>query len=53
MLAMADKYVGCARIHKSGVASMFADMADYLKDQFGGNSVPTYDDYRGDHSSVC
>ena len=24
---------------------MFADMADYLQDQFGGNSVPTYEDY--------
>lgn len=45
MLAMADKYVEGVPEYISLGSGMFADMADYLKDQFGGDSVPTYNDY--------
>ena len=45
MLDMADKYVDGVPEYISLGSGMFADMADYLKDQFGGSSVPTYEDY--------
>ena len=45
MLEMADKLVEGVPQYISLGSGMFADMADYLKDQFGGASVPTYDDY--------
>lgn len=45
MLEMADRYVEGVPQYISLGSGMFADMADYLKDQFGGSSVPTYDDY--------
>lgn len=45
MLNMADKYVEGTPEYISLGSGMFADMADYLKDQFGGSSVPTYEDY--------
>lgn len=45
MLEMADKLVEGVPQYISLGSGMFADMADYLKDQFGGSSVPTYDDY--------
>ena len=45
MLAMADKYVEGVPEYISLGSGMFADMVDYLKNQFGGNSVPTYEDY--------
>ena len=45
MLAMADKYIEGIPQYVSLGSGMFADMADYLKEQFGGNSVPTYSDY--------
>ena len=45
MLAMADKYIEGIPQYVSLGSGMFADMADYLKEQFGGNSVPTYRDY--------
>ena len=45
MLEMADKYVDGVPEYISLGSGMFADMADYLKDQFGGSSVPTYEDY--------
>lgn len=45
MIAMADKYIEGVPEYISLGSGMFADMADYLKNQFGGNSVPTYEDY--------
>lgn len=45
MLRMADKYVEGVPHYISLGSGMFADMADYLKEQFGGDSVPTYEDY--------
>ena len=45
MLEMADKYIDGVPEYISLGSGMFADMADYLKEQFGGDSVPTYDDY--------
>lgn len=45
MLAMADKYIEGVPEYISLGSGMFADMTDYLKEQFGGNSVPTYDNY--------
>lgn len=45
MLAMADKYVDDVPAYISLGSGMFAEMCDYLKDQFGGDSVPTYEDY--------
>ena len=45
MLEMADKYIDGVPQYISLGSGMFADMTDYLKDQFGGNSVPTYEDY--------
>lgn len=45
MLEMADRYVEGVPQYISLGSGMFADMADYLKDQFGGSSVPSYEDY--------
>ncbi len=45
MLEMADKYIDGVPQYISLGSGMFADMCDYLKNQFGGDSVPTYDDY--------
>ena len=45
MLEMADKLVEGVPQYISLGSGMFADMADYLKNQFGGSSVPTYEDY--------
>ncbi len=45
MLAMAEKYIDGVPEYISLGSGMFADMADYLKNQFGGTSVPTYMDY--------
>lgn len=45
MIAMAEKYIDGIPEYISLGSGMFADMADYLKNQFGGNSVPTYEDY--------
>lgn len=45
MLQMADKYVKGVPQYISLGSGMFADMCDYLKEQFGGSSVPSYEDY--------
>ena len=45
MIAMADKYIEGTPEYISLGSGMFADMPDFLKEQFGGDSVPTYDDY--------
>lgn len=45
MLEMADKLIEGVPQYISLGSGMFADMADYLKNQFGGSSVPTYEDY--------
>ena len=45
MLSMADKYIDGVPQYISLGSGMFADMDDYLKNQFGDGSVPTYEDY--------
>lgn len=45
MLHLADKLIDGIPEYISLGSGMFADMDDYLKEQFGGNNVPTYDDY--------
>lgn len=45
MLYVADKYVRGTPEYISLGSGMFADMADELKIQFGGENVPTYQDY--------
>lgn len=45
MLRMADKYIDGVPQYISLGSGMFADMADYLRNQFGGDGVPTYEDY--------
>ena len=45
MLRMADKYIDGVPEYISLGSGMFAEMADYLKEQFGGANVPTYEDY--------
>lgn len=45
MLNMADKYIDDVPQYISLGSGMFADMAEYLRNQFGGDSVPTYEDY--------
>lgn len=45
MLRMADKYVEGTPEYISLGSGMFAEMADYLKNQFDGASVPSYEDY--------
>lgn len=45
MLKMADRYISGIPKYISLGSGMFADMPEYLKAQFGGDSVPTYEDY--------
>lgn len=45
MLKAADEIIDGIPAYISLGSGMFAVMADYLKNQFGGNAVPTYDDY--------
>lgn len=45
MLRVADDIIDGTPVYISLGSGMFADMSDYLKDQFGGDSVPTYEDY--------
>ena len=45
MLDMADKYIDGTPEYISLGSGMFADMPEYLKQQFGGSNVPTYEDY--------
>lgn len=45
MIAMADRYIDGIPEYISLGSGMYADMPDFLKDQFGGLSVPTYQDY--------
>lgn len=45
MLNAADEIIDGIPQYISMGSGMFADMADYLKEQFGADSVPTYDDY--------
>ena len=45
MLDVADRYVAGVPEYISLGSGMFADMSDFLKEQFGGDSVPTYQDY--------
>jgi len=45
MLKAADDIIDGTPEYISLGSGMFADMTDYLKDQFGGSLVPDYDDY--------
>ena len=45
MLRVADKCIEGTPEYISLGSGMFAEMADYLKDQFGGATVPSYEDY--------
>lgn len=45
MLRMADEIIDGIPEYISLGSGMFADMSDYLKSQFGGANVPTYEDY--------
>lgn len=45
MLKAADEIIDGVPAYISLGSGMFADMADYLKKQFGGDVVPTYEDY--------
>lgn len=45
MIAMADKYIDGTPEYISLGSGMYADMPFFLKEQFGGDSVPTYEDY--------
>lgn len=45
MLSMADKYIDGIPEYISLGSGMYADMTDYLKSQFGGSTVPSYEDY--------
>lgn len=45
MIGMADKYIDGIPDYISLGSGMFADMPTFLRDQFGGGSVPTYKDY--------
>ena len=45
MLKAADDVIDGTPEYISLGSGMFADMVNYLKEQFGGNSVPTYEDY--------
>ena len=45
MLDIADKYIDGIPEYMSLGSGMFADMPEFLKEQFGGSSVPTYSDY--------
>lgn len=45
MLDIADKYIDGIPEYISLGSGMFADMPEFLKEQFGGSSIPTYSDY--------
>lgn len=45
MLEAADKYIEGTPQYISLGSGMFADMPEFLKNQFGGVNVPTYEDY--------
>lgn len=45
MIRLADKYLSDIPEYISLGSGMYADMPEFLKDQFGGDSVPTYQDY--------
>lgn len=45
MLRAADELIEGTPKYISLGSGMFADMPSYLKEQFGGNEVPTYNDY--------
>lgn len=45
MIELADKYIKGTPQYISLGSGMYADMPDFLKNQFGGNNVPTYIDY--------
>lgn len=45
MLKAADEIIDGIPEYISLGSGMFADMVDYLKNQFGGDAVPTYEDY--------
>lgn len=45
MLKAADEIIDGIPQYISMGSGMFAEMADYLKKQFGGDSVPNYEDY--------
>lgn len=45
MLKAADEIIDGIPAYISMGSGMYADMTDYLKNQFGGDAVPTYEDY--------
>ena len=45
MLDIADRYIEGIPEYISLGSGMYADMPDFLKNQFGGSEVPTYKDY--------
>lgn len=45
MLKAADDIIEGVPQYISLGSGMYADMAEYLRNQFGGDAVPTYDDY--------
>lgn len=45
MIEMTDKYINGTPKYISLGSGMYADMPEFLKNQFGGNTVPTYLDY--------
>lgn len=45
MLDLADRYIDGIPEYISLGSGMYADMPDFLKNQFGGKEVPTYSDY--------
>lgn len=45
MISMADKYMEVIPEYISLGSGMYADMPDFLRNQFGGDSVPTFQDY--------
>ena len=45
MIEIADKYIDGIPQYISLGSGMFADMPPFLKEQFGGDSVPSYKDY--------
>ena len=45
MLKAADDIIDGIPAYISLGSGMYAEMDDYLKKQFGGDAVPTYDDY--------
>ena len=45
MLKAADDYIDGVPAYISLGSGMYADMPEFLKQQFGGDTVPTYEDY--------